>query len=362
MRAVGIICEYNPFHYGHRYHIEQTKKIKENSVVVCVMSGHFVQRGEPAILSKWERTEVALKNGVDLVIELPFPYAVESAAYFAKGAIDTLALADVADIVFGSETNDMEALKQIALQMTQSIDKKQGMSTVQTYEATYGKQLPNDILGACYIKACEPYGIRPHTIKRTNSYHDITLDHTFASASALRHALYHRQDVSAYTPMCINSSDLHHMETYYPLIQSLLITLPADYLHSLFLMDEGIEHRLKEMADRYDTWDEFLHGATSKRYTASNIRRTLIHLLHQTTKQEINALPTLRHIRILGFNQTGQAYLRELKKRNDTIIATTFAQIPIEYRELTYRSAQVYGLYHNRKEVLKQELQPPITL
>lgn len=364
MKAVGIICEYNPFHNGHIHHIQQTKQITECDVLICVMSGNFVQRGEPAIIDKQKRCMAALCHGVDIVLELPFPYATQSAAYFAKGAVQTLSLAQVSDIVFGSETNDIHALSKLAeLQLDQFNDlSKEGMSAAKAYEILYGKQEPNDILAINYIREMKQYNITPHCIKRTNSYHAQTLDNRCASAKALRHALSIRKDISNYTPMHIDPDEIHTLDEYYPYLQGLLISLSKEYLRSLLLMDEGIEQHFINHAKQCKTMDEFLKKTTTKRYTTSRIRRTLIHLLHQTTKQSIDSLPPLAHIRILGFNQIGRSYLKQLKQTEHVTIASRINQVPLPYRDMELTSTRLYGLFHPDQKLMEKELEPPLCL
>lgn len=362
MKAAGIICEYNPFHNGHIYHIRQTRAITGCDVLICVMSGHFVQRGEPAIIDKRQRCKAALNHGVDLVIELPFVYATQSAAYFAYGAVASLALAHVSDIVFGSESNDISALTKIAsLPSPDDASLSKELSIAKAYEILYGKKQPNDILGINYIKEMQRYHINAHCIKRTTAYHDADLgDNHFAGAAALRSSLLQRADISAYTPMQIAYADIHTLAEYYPYLQGLLFTLSKDYLRTLLLMDEGIEQHLLDQAKRCDTLDDFLRATTSRRYPTSRIRRTLIHLLHQTTKESVDHLPPLSHIRILGFNSIGRAYLKQLKQYEDVCIASRINQLPLPYRNMELRSAQMYGLCHDRQKILTQELQPPV--
>lgn len=363
MKATGIITEYNPFHNGHIHHIKETKRITACDVLVCVMSGNFVQRGEPAIMDKWTRTRYALQHGVDLVLELPFAYATQSATQFAQGSVTTLANAHVSSIVFGSESNDLRTLKKLADLDTASYQDlmEDGLSCAKAYEIIYGKMNPNDILGINYIQAMKPYGIEPRCIERTNKYHDINITSAIASASALRHALTKQESINAYTPMSFSSSELHFLKDYYPLIQAMLLTQYSDDLKQLFMMDEGLEHQLKAQANKCDELTSFLQACTSKRYSTSRIRRTLIHLLHQTKKIEIDALPPLTHIRVLGFNDIGRAYLKELKEQ-EVQIASRINQLPLAYRQMELKTAQVYGLTHNRKETVEQELQPPIRL
>lgn len=364
MKAAGIICEYNPFHNGHIYHIQQTRKITACDILVCVMSGNFVQRGEPAITDKQQRCREALRHGVDLVLELPFPYATQSAAYFAYGAVTTLALAQVLDIVFGSESNDVNALKKLAdLSLDQFNEfTKEGLSNAKAYEILYGKQQPNDILAMNYLKAMKPYQIQAHSIKRTNDYHQQALDKTYASATALRHALSNHKDIKSYTPMHIAYTDIHTLDEYYPYLQGLLITLSRDYLRTLFLMDEGMEQHLMIHAKKCTTMSDFLQATTTKRYPTSRIRRTLIHLLHQTTKQSIDNLPPLSHIRILGFNQNGRNYLKQLKQTESLTIASRINQVPLPYRNMELTSTQIYGLFHPHQKLTEKEWELPICL
>jgi len=203
MKIAGIVTEYNPFHQGHIHHITLTRRITGCDVLIAVMSGNFVQRGEPAVIDKWQRTEAALTHGVDLVIELPFAYAVQSAKQFAEASIGILALAGVTDIVFGSETNNLEELKEFAAMPINVNAFKEKMKSGAGYPAAYGlstaSYFPNDILGIAYLKAMEGTDIIPHTIQRTNSYHDTAMDSEFASASALRHAHFNQLPLNGQT-------------------------------------------------------------------------------------------------------------------------------------------------------------------
>lgn len=362
MHATGIICEYNPFHYGHAYHIKKAREATGCEVIVCAMSGNFVQRGEPAIIDKWERTKTALQHGVDLVIELPFAFATQSAEPFAQGGVDILRLAGVKEIVFGSETNDLETLKKLAAIDSASYRDlmKDGLSCARAYEMIYGKCNPNDMLGINYIKAMKPYDITPICIQRTNRYNDETLSDGFASASALRHGLAKQEDVSAYTPMCL-SYELRTLAQDYPYLQRLLLTLPADYLQTIFLMDEGLQHHLKAQAARCDDLSSFLSACTSKRYPTSRIRRCLLHLLLQTQKADIDTLPPISYLRVLGFTATGRRYLKELKEK-EVMIASRINQVPLPYRRMELKAAQMYGRGDHRKSMVEKELQAPIRL
>lgn len=366
MRSTGIITEYNPFHNGHQYHIEQTRQTTNCDVLIAVMSGHFVQRGEAAIIDKWKRSACALQHGVDLVLEIPFPYVVQSSDHFAYGAVKSLQLAGVDHIVFGSETNDITML----YQQLQNYDQKaidtlyqQGHALPYAYAQQQALQ-SNDMLGISYLKALKDTDITPLTIERTNQYHDTSLSSAISSASAIRQGVYQKHDVSHTTCMHEELNDIHCMEHYYPTIQTLLMTLSPTYLKTLFLMDEGIEYRLIKNAKTCITYEDFITACATKRYTKSRIQRTIIHVLNQTTKAEINRLSPLNYIRTLAFNDIGKQYLSSLRK-SDILIASRFNQIPKDYRELTYRSCSVYGIplsVKQRKEIMEAELQAPIYL
>lgn len=364
MKITGIICEYNPFHNGHIHHIRETKKRTNPDVLVCVMSGNFVQRGEPAIINKWERAKVAVENGVDIVFELPFIYATQSANYFAKGGIDCLKLAQVDTIVFGSESNNIDILTKLANIDSSSYRDfiKEGLSSSKAYEQIYGTLNPNDILGINYIKEIQGTNIVPHTIQRTNNYHEEDLSETFSSATSIRKAIKHNLDFSTQTPMH-NLKATFSMEKYYPLIKALLTTMTPEALRKLFLMDEGIENNFIKNIKTANNYEDFITSCISKRYTRSRIQRTLIHLMMQTTKQQVDSLQPISHLRVLAYNEKGKQYLKQLSKNENVVIASKFTQIPKEYREMELKAANIYAYPLSNREQIKMtqaELQRPI--
>ena len=366
MKVCGIIVEYNPFHNGHLYHIRKAREITNCDVLIAVMSGNFVQRGEPAIVDKWMRTKAALENGVDIVIELPFIFSNQSAQQFASGSIQLLKRAGVNDIVFGSESNNMDELQEIASlsintnHLKEKLD--EGLSYPKAYGLMAGSYFPNDILAISYLKALKGSNITPHAIQRTNHYHDHSLEQDIVSASALRTALKEKKEIQSLTPMHqeLISSALHFIEDYYPTIRMLLTTQNKTYLKELFLFSEGIENHLYKNALIYDKYEDFINNCITKRYTRSRIQRCLMSLLLQLTKEEVSALPKLETLRILGFNSIGQKYLKELRKL-ETPIATKFNQIPTQYREIEYRASLVYSIPY-QLELHKREIQGPIIL
>ena len=204
MKILGLIVEYNPFHHGHLYHLNKAKELLNPDLTIAVMSSHFVQRGEPAISDKWTRAQIAIKNGVDLVIELPFVYSVQSADYFAHGAVDILAKLKVTDIVFGSENGNINIFKDIAYtiknnQKAYNNIVKEQMNLGLRYPDACNQALsllmnktvttPNDLLGLAYVKEIidHDYPIEMHCIKRTNDFHSLQIE-AISSASEIGRA------------------------------------------------------------------------------------------------------------------------------------------------------------------------------
>lgn len=368
MKVTGIIVEYNPFHNGHKYHLEKARELTECDILVAICSGNFVQRGQPAIIDKWSRRKTAVENGVDLVIELPFPFAVQSAAYFGRHAVDILARAGIDHLVFGSEINNLEELQEIA-SMSFNIDNfRENMARGYSYPASYGYMAdsygPNDILAISYLRALKDHPeITPVSIRRTNDYFSEELQGEITSALSIRKALARGQDVSRYTVMAEQLKDFPSvsMEKLYPLIRTLLLTNSPEELRQIFLMDEGIENHLIKQAEDSYTYSVFLNKATTRRYTSSRIQRTLCHLLVHNTREFMKNLPEYDIIRPLAYNRKGQKYIGQLQE-NGVRVVNHFSQIIKPYRQLEYRVAAVYGMLmdpENREKVLRGEICGP---
>lgn len=363
MKVCGIIVEYNPLHNGHIYHIQKAKELTQCDVLVAVMSGNFVQRGEPAIIDKWHRATQAIKEGVDCVFELPYIYSTQSASYFAKGAIQLLKLAKVDSIVFGSESNNLEELQEMADLPIRVDSLKEKMATGDSFPKAYGllaKEIgPNDILGISYLRELAKTSIKPYTIQRTVHYHDVLLHHSISSATAIRKAYFNKGDLSKETPMSdqLKKAFCLKLEDYYPYLRTLLLTLDKSYLQSIFLFSEGIENHLIKQASLYSDFKEFINHSTTRRYTSSRIQRCCLQLLNQVTKKEIDLLPSLNFLRLLAFNENGKNYLKNLQEK-EIIVASKFSQVPEKYRKLEYRTTQLYTSLmceSQRLDLLKKE-------
>lgn len=340
LKAAGVIVEYNPFHYGHKYHLEETKKLTQCDVLVAVMSPHFVQRGEPAIIDKWERTEIALKHGADLVIELPTHLTLQSAEIFAKSSVELLSLAKVETLVYGSED-----LKKPHLS---SLDKDlldQGYSYAQAKNVKNFK--PNQILGAYYEKYAKEYGVKASRILRTVAYHDLQLHEKISSASAIRQAHFNHQDTRHTTPIDLNQYLTSRIESFYPFIRYQILS-EKEVLNSYLLVDEGIENLFYKLAFKYEHFEDFIQHATSRRYTKSRIQRTLMHILLKTPRN----IESLNSFRVLGMNKTGQQYLNQIKK--EAPVVTSFKNY--QFKNLETKSTAIYSLINPKKSpLLKKE-------
>ena len=226
------------------------------------MSGNYVQRGQMAIIDKHTRAHFAVQNGVDIVLELPYIYATQSASKFAKGAIDILKMAKVDTICFGSETNNLIELQEIANTSINIDNLKELMNTGNSFPKAYGllssSMASNDILAVSYLKALKDTNIKAISIQRTNNYHDETLTN-IASAKAIRKAIYDHEDVSIATAMPITYEQCVFLRQFFPLIKQKLLTSNINDLKNIFLFSEGIENHLIKQAKLAYDFDTFIN-------------------------------------------------------------------------------------------------------
>lgn len=368
MIITGLITEYNPFHRGHLYHIEQAKRLTNCDLLIIVMSAHFMQRGEPAIVDKWKRTQAALEHGIDLVIELPYIASTQDATHFAQSAVSLLNMAGCTHLVFGSESNDLAFLQSVA-DLPINVDHlkeqmKTGMSYPKAYNLLHGPFHPNDILAIAYLKAIHKTNILPLSIQRTNAYHSDEITEEIASATAIRKALLNHAPLHQQSMMedVLLNSEYNSLRLFYPFLRLKLLTLPKELLKELFLMHEGLENHLKKMAVQYDDFNAFIDVCVNRRYTKARIQRTLIHLLTHTTKKEVNELPELHTLRILGMNEKGRAYIKQFDCEN-VVIASRFNQINEKYRLMELRATRAYASTLSKdeaKRLVQRELEGPI--
>mgnify|MGYP004660722119 FL=1 len=378
MTTVGIICEYNPFHNGHIYHLKKIKELYPNSTIILVMTGNFSQRGIPSIINKWDKTEIALNYGIDLVIELPFSFATQSADIFAKGAISILNALKVNYLVFGSESNNIEELTELAKLVINNqnyeLKVKEYLEHGNNYPTSLNKalyelsnkdiKLPNDLLGFSYIKEIikEKSNIIPVTIPRTNNYHDLDLNkNNISSASSIRNSYRSNNNWQSQVPketIKAMKDSKFLLENYFSILKYKILT--SDNLSEYQTVDEGIENKIKKEIVDSETIADLITRLKSKRYTYSRISRMLIHILCNFTKEKAKTMNNIEYIRILGFSSLGQKYLNTIKKDCIYPIITTYSKGNSKMLEYEKIVTSVYAsiLPENKKnKLIKEEYQ-----
>ena len=323
MEVIGIIAEYNPFHNGHIHHIKKIKDMYKDSIIILILNGYFLQRGDLSILTKEDKTKIALLNKVNLVIELPTIYGVQSADIFANESIKILNKLNVKKIVFGSECNDVNMLKKLAYkQLMPEFNElvKMHLDKGLNYPTALAKATdmnfdykPNDLLGISYIKAIlkNNFDIEPVTIKRTSDYHDKLSTKTIISATNIRNKISLNENISTYLPDDVISKIIKiDKEMYFKLLKAKIITL--DNLNTYLDVDEGIEYRLKKYIIDSKNIDEYLNKIKTKRYTYNRLNRMFIHILLEI-KKENNLINESNYLKVLGFDKLGKTYLKRIK-------------------------------------------------
>lgn len=390
MKTAAIICEYNPFHNGHLYQIEQIKSQLAVDHIIAVMSGDFVQRGTPAFCGKYTRAELALKNGIDLVLELPVCYSSASAEYFAYGSISLLNSLNCVDyLVFGTETGSLQPLKNCARLFTEEPEEyrellqdqlKKGLSfpAARAYSASriLGTDMsvllsaPNNILAVEYLKALSKCGssMEPYTIRRIGSdYHDTNMT-VFPSATGIRTEIMHHgirpdlkfgvpQDTFRYFETCyhvdfpVRFNDFSEM-MYYQLI---LETHPERYLdYHPELMD-----RIMKKHKNFCDIETLISDVKSKNFTHARICRYLLHLLLKITEEQASC--SCQYAKILGMRKSHSTFIKHLNKSSSIPVIQKISQYKsmldgdaLSSFEQTLCATELYRYTINKKYQTKQ--------
>lgn len=352
MQIVGIICEYNPFHNGHIYHISKIKDLYPDSLIILVISGYFCERGEISILTKEDKTKIALEYNIDLVIELPFVYSTQSADSFAQYSIELLNELKVNNLVFGSECNNIDLLDKVVDKQLndKNYDKnvKYYLDKGYNYPSAMAKALnieedifnPNDLLGISYIKAIKKnnYNIKPISIQRTSTYYDLNSNENIISAKNIRNKLKNNTDITNYVPNNVNYYIRKIDYTkYFELLKYKIIT--EQDLSKYLTVDEGIENKLKKVINKVDSIEELKENIKTKRYTNNKLNRMFIHILIGLLKKDNNL--NIDYIKILGFNIKGKEYLNSIKKNLNIPITLNHNSKIFEYE---LKASLIYDL------------------
>lgn len=352
-KVLGIVAEYNPFHNGHFYHMQESKKITEADSCICVISGNFTQRGEPSIVNKWAKTYMALCCGADLVIELPTIYSISSAENFASGAIKIFdSLKIVTDISFGAECNDLATLNNIS---NVFYSEPANYKTILNHELKRGLSYPmarenavlmylndikryanvlsnsNNILAIEYLKALKQQKsmIQPNIVPRKNVYYnDQKIVDDFASATAIRKLMLNREyaEVRKVVPRSTyqiigeeykKNHIILGIKKYEKEIIYALRVMPIEEIQNLPDVNEGLEFAIKKAASETNDIEELIEKVKSKRYTQTRIQRILVYVLLGITKKDMeDSKKMVPYVRVLGFNSRGKILISEIMNQN----------------------------------------------
>ncbi|MGO1058096.1 nucleotidyltransferase [Planococcus sp. FY231025] len=395
MKATGIVVEYNPFHNGHLHHARQAKKVSGADAVIAVMSGQFLQRGEPAFADKWARTQMALANGIDLVFELPYVYATAQASDFAKGAIALLDAAGCESFCFGSEQGSIgpfhasySLLREHRAVYEASIHKavQTGISYPKALNKAYTELTgsksgfadltqPNNILGFHYIEAAEKRGsaMKPLTIQRISAgYHDpVDRNSSIASATGIRNAFFEEgsiEEVSAFLPapslevleaFYAEYGAFGSWERFYPLLRYSILREKPKNLSRFSEVTEGIEHLIYEAAKKETEFAGFIRLIKSKRFTRTRLQRMLTHIYTGFTWEQLRSFEEPSYLRLLGMSETGRKYLNQKKKNIALPLISRAADLADPMGKVDIHASFMYGLGMGSGDMKKEFTTPP---
>jgi predicted nucleotidyltransferase len=403
MKAVGVVVEYNPFHNGHLFHLQQAKEQSGADIAIAAMSGNFLQRGEPALVSKWARTRMALSAGVDIVFELPYRFATQHAEVFADGAVSILSSAGCSTLVFGSESGDLGAFERTILFLEKNNEQFQENIKYYTSKGnSYPKSIslsfqslspsetfidissPNNILGLHYIQAINKQESRmlPDTITRKSAgYHDEHFSSaTIASATSIRKALFgasgEMDTIKSLVPYTsfeqlseykANFGGFQSWENYWPLLKYKLLQSSPTEIRDFYEVEEGLENRLLSTAASSSSFHEFMESIKTKRYTWTRLQRVCLHILTNTKKDEMKKTQnTVNYLRLLGATKKGREYLKLYKKNFTLPVISKLSAYSDPDLDLDIKASRIYALGQNGKgqeELLREEFaRPPIML
>ena len=376
MASVGIIAEYNPLHNGHIYQIQEIKKRYPNDTIIIAMSGNFTQRGEPAIINKWSRAQLAIEAGADLVVEIPYHFATQSADYFSYAGITLLEQLKVEKLIFGSESNNLDSITEIAKAELKDDNFDKLVKIYSKFGYNYPTALslalkdltgkiidtPNDILGITYIKTIlkYKYKIKPESIKRINNYNNKELTGLVCSATAIRENIDNLDKIKETVPdptlKQLTKETLHKKEDYFKFLKYKIIT--EQHLEQYHLVEKDLAVKLKKEILCVSSYEELIQKVKSKHQTYSKISRALLQILCNYKKEDAQKNQQLAYIRLLAFNTKGKEYLNRYKKEITLPIISKISKNKNKMLELELNTTKIYTLpYNNSEQEYKKEYQ-----
>lgn len=345
MTITGIIAEFNPFHNGHNYLLEQAEGLK-----IVAMSGNFMQRGEPAIVDKWTRTQMALENGADLVVELPFLVSVQAADFFGQGAVNILAQLRIDNLTFGTEevldyqkiadlyTEKGAEMEQFVENLPDSLSYPQKTQAMwkEFADLDFSGNTPNHVLALAYAKAVSGRNIKLHPIQRQGAgYHSVDKDVDYASATALRQHQSDQDFLERFMPSVtlFEQASKVNWEDYFPLLHYQILSNPE--LTTIYQVNQEMVVRIKEAIKTAQSVEDLVKAVATKRYTKARVRRLLTYILVQARE---NNLP--EGIHVLGFTEKGRQHLKSLK--GQVSLVSRIGKEPWDV--MTQKADQIYQL------------------
>ena len=366
MKACGIIAEYNPFHQGHHYQIEQIRRQTDADVIVVAMSGNFVQRGEPSIENKWHRAKMALENGADLILELLTLSSTQATDWFAAGGVGILHAAKCREIAFGVEDKTIDYQLAFEEWITLQTQIKEHVTNDEIKSLTYANRLsliskeifgensplyrlmqqPNQQLGFAYVKEILTRNLPMKFLmveRKGNGHLDAKIqDKQFASGTALRrqllkvdrnHQLYSQLP---YLTEVSSNEYRNEWELYWTLLKYQLERSSVEELRMIYQMDEGIEYRFKKFIHQANSFNEFIQLLKNKRWTWARLQRLCICVLLGITKEQVKqhfeSIREPKQVTVLGFNEIGRKYLKTLREE-ETVFITNYAHPSLELQK-----------------------------
>lgn len=384
MSVIGIVCEFNPFHNGHKYLIDSVKT--ENDIVVAIMSGNFVQRGEPAIFPKETRVKAALLSGIDIVLELPFIYASSSAEYFAFNAVKILSDFGCDKLAFGAENAEVESLNNaVDILLKEDFDNEvkkyynDGVSFPVARQIAFDNcnincdiSTPNNILAIEYIKAIRKLGakIEPITINRKGAgYNDTTAIDEFASATHIRQLIYNNESFEKYIPdylLDIYNDSIkdgkYVSKEKFDLAAFSILRSKLDYdLTDIANMGEGLDNRVKSAVKNNTQLSKLYDEIKTKRYTHTRIKRAVLSTILDVKSSDLEIVPT--YCRVLGFNTEASKTMGALAKNSKLPFVAVYSDIvnlasenANRIFELENKSTDFYNLILQNSESCSTEM------
>ena len=385
MRTVGLITEYNPFHNGHLHHLQESLKAAAADVSVAVMSGHFLQRGEPALIDKWSRTEMALAAGVDVVVELPLPWACSSAPDFATGGVLALnALGGIDALCFGSESGELKPLQQCADILLKKKDEialrtsrllREGLNYPHARAKLLAELLPegldaealaapNNILGIEYLKALQQTGstIESLTIQRLGAgFHDTEVgEQNIASATGIRKLLAEGAPVdklipaSALVPLRQALADGRYFsaERYATLLLAQILRDPEG-LTECWLVENGIENRLLAVAEQATELEKLISEIKARQLTRTRIQRLLVAVLLGIKKLDAASLLKAgpQYLHLLGLSKNGEKFLAATRKQRNLPLVQNFSRVHAQLKRFYVAGSGEHNLAHQQLDL-----------